>query len=95
MNSGAEYLLVPVFMNLADSIPETCLERVSNWFVTGFAVNTISYVAIVCTQLCGCSKATLTAASTVTRLCCSLFKRAKKYYLIYNIYNTEQFFLTD
>ena len=28
-----------------------------------------SKLHVVCTQLCGCSKATLTAASTVTRLC--------------------------
>ena len=41
MNSEAEDILVLVFMTL-DSIQEACLERVPNWFVTGWAVNTVS-----------------------------------------------------
>ena len=50
MNAEDEDLLVPIFMTL-DPILEACLEWVSKWFATGYAVN------VVCPRLCGCTKA--------------------------------------
>lgn len=67
MNSEAEDILVPVFMTL-DSI-QGGLSEASSKLVRYWLRCKYSKLHVVCSQLCGCSKATLNAASTVTRLC--------------------------
>lgn len=93
INSEAEDLLVPVFMTL-NLIPEAYVERVPNWFVTCCAINTVK-LHVVCSKLCRCSKSTLAAASTVTRLCwkrCTLFRRvSKNLFTIFKILNNKLF----
>lgn len=56
MKAEAENLLVPVFM-IFDPIPETCLQRILNWFATTELCCKYSKLHVLCTRLYGYSKA--------------------------------------
>ena len=56
MKAEAENLLVPVFM-IFDPIPETCLQRILNWFAITELCCKYSKLHVLCTRLYGCSKA--------------------------------------
>ena len=57
MKAEAEDLPVPVF-RILDPIPEACLQRILNWFVaTTELCCKYGELHVLCTRLCGCSKA--------------------------------------